>query len=90
MKILQINSVYGYGSTGRIVESIHKACISKDIDSYVIFSRLGAINSTKKEVEETDNIIRVYNDKEFKEHVLKAVLLDKHGLYSNKSTYFII
>ncbi|NLP21342.1 MAG: glycosyltransferase [Erysipelotrichaceae bacterium] len=90
MKILQINSVYGYGSTGRIVESIHKACISKDIDSYVIFSRLGAINSTKKEVEETDNIIRVYNDKEFKEHVLKAVLLDKHGLYSNKSTYVII
>jgi len=90
MKILQVNSVYGYGSTGRIVESIHKACISKGIDSYVIFSRLGAINSTEKEVEETDNIIRVYNDKEFKEHVLKAVLLDKHGLYSNKSTYVII
>ena len=90
MKILQVNSVYGYGSTGRIVETIHKACISKGIDSYVIFSRLGAINSTKKEVEETDNIIRVYNDKEFKEHVLKAVLLDKHGLYSNKSTYVII
>jgi len=90
MKILQINSVYGYGSTGRIVESIHKTCIKKGIDSYVIFSRLGAINSTEQEVEETDNIIRVYNDKEFKEHVLKAVLLDKHGLYSNKSTYVII
>lgn len=90
MKILQVNSVYGYGSTGRIVETIHKACISKGIDSYVIFSRLGAINSTKKEVEETENIIRVYNDKEFKEHVLKAVLLDKHGLYSNKNTYVII
>ena len=90
MKILQVNSVYGYGSTGRIVESIHKACISKGIDSYVIFSRLGAINSTEQEVEETDNIIRVYNDKEFKEHVLKAVLLDKHGLYSNKNTYVII
>ena len=90
MKILQINSVYGYGSTGRIVESIHKTCIKKGIDSYVIFSRLGAINSTEQEVEETDNIIRVYNDTEFKEHVLKAVLLDKHGLYSNKNTYVII
>ena len=90
MKILQINSVYGYGSTGRIVESIHKTCIKKGIDSYVIFSRLGAINSAERKVEETDKIIRIYNDKEFKEHVLKAVLLDKHGLYSTKSTYEII
>lgn len=90
MKVLQINSVYRYGSTGRIVESIHNSCIKNNIESYVIFAREGAINSTKKEVDLNKNIIRIYNDLEFKEHLLKGVFLDRHGLYSDKSTYKII
>ncbi len=90
MRVLQINSVYEYGSTGRIVESIHNSCKNNSIESYVIFAREGAINSSKKEVDINENIIRIYNDLEFKEHVIKGVFFDKHGLYSDKSTYKII
>lgn len=90
MRILQINSVYGYGSTGRIVESIHKSCIEKNIDSYVIFSRLSAINNIEKQVEEDSRVIRFYDDLGMKEHLIKGVLFDKHGLYSNKNTLNII
>lgn len=33
MKVLQINTVYGEGSTGRIVKGIYEACLRSDIDS---------------------------------------------------------
>ena len=38
MKILQINAVYGNGSTGNIVRDIHELCLSKNIDSFVAYS----------------------------------------------------
>ncbi len=38
MKILQINAVYGVGSTGIIVKDIHEMCIEKGIESYVAYS----------------------------------------------------
>lgn len=39
MKIVQINSVYKNGSTGRIVESLHKFYLSKKEESFVIYGR---------------------------------------------------
>ena len=38
MKVLQINAVYGVGSTGIIVEDIHKLSLSKGIESFVAYS----------------------------------------------------
>ena len=38
MKVLHINVVYGVGSTGVIVEDIHKLSIENGIDSYVAYS----------------------------------------------------
>ena len=32
MRVLQINTVYGQGSTGKIVESLHDFCLSNNID----------------------------------------------------------
>lgn len=39
MKLLQINAVYGYGSTGKIVQSIHELALSKGAQSYVAYSQ---------------------------------------------------
>lgn len=39
MKVLQINVTYGVGSTGRIVQDIHKSLSLDGIDSYVIYGR---------------------------------------------------
>ena len=44
MKILQINSVYKNGSTGKIVYDIHTGLTSKNIESIVCFGRGNNIN----------------------------------------------
>ena len=38
MKVLQINAVYGTGSTGVILRDIHNLADSKGIESYVAYS----------------------------------------------------
>lgn len=38
MKVLQINAVYGVGSTGVIVKDIHEMCLEHNIDSFVAYS----------------------------------------------------
>ncbi|MEE0839713.1 MAG: glycosyltransferase [Acutalibacteraceae bacterium] len=38
MKILQINTVYGYGSTGVILKDIHELCAVNNIESFVAYS----------------------------------------------------
>ena len=38
MKVLHINAVYGMGSTGVIVEDIHKLCLEENIESFVAYS----------------------------------------------------
>lgn len=39
MKVLFINSVYKRGSTGKIVEQLHKYCTNNGIESYVCYGR---------------------------------------------------
>ncbi len=39
MKVLQINCVYGKGSTGYIVESLHKEYRKRGVDSVVVYGR---------------------------------------------------
>ena len=38
MKVLQINAVFGFGSTGIIVEDIHKSLLNEGIESFVAYS----------------------------------------------------
>lgn len=84
MKVLQINSVYGFGSTGKIVADIHQNCLNKGIESYVIYSRNQVDNNQMK------NVYRFYDALGFYKHVILGVLFDKHGLYSKKNTKKII
>lgn len=39
MKVLQVNVVYGKGSTGKITEVLHNGLLEKDIDSFVCYGR---------------------------------------------------
>ncbi|MCR5348861.1 MAG: glycosyltransferase [Bacilli bacterium] len=39
MRVVQINIVYGKGSTGRIVETLHHRYLESGIDSHVLFGR---------------------------------------------------
>ncbi|MEA4821216.1 MAG: glycosyltransferase [Erysipelotrichales bacterium] len=84
MKVLQINSVYGFGSTGKIVADIHQNCLNKGIESYVIYSRNQVDNNQMK------NVYRFYDALGFYKHVILGVLFDKHGLYSKNNTKKII
>lgn len=39
MKVLQINAIYGYGSTGVITKAIQQCCLDNGIDAYVAFPK---------------------------------------------------
>ena len=39
MKILQINVVYGIGSTGKIVKDIHESLLNNGVNSFVLYGR---------------------------------------------------
>lgn len=39
MKVLQINAVYGHGSTGVITKAIRQCCLDNGIDAYVAFPK---------------------------------------------------
>lgn len=39
MKVVQVNVIYGHGSTGRIVETLHKQYLKLGHDSYVLYGR---------------------------------------------------
>ncbi|MCF0114788.1 MAG: glycosyltransferase, partial [Erysipelotrichaceae bacterium] len=90
MKIVQINSVYGYGSTGRIVRDIHHALLNEGHDSYVIYGRTGAIGSQQLDKANEKNVFYLQNGFEEKQHILFGTLWDKHGQYSKKNTQTII
>ena len=89
MKILQINSVYGYGSTGKIVYKIHHELLDKNDESFVIYGRKGAIGDSRELVND-NNCYYIDNDFEIIDHVIRGTLLDRHGLYSDRNTNKII
>ncbi|MGL4754837.1 MAG: glycosyltransferase [Aeromonadaceae bacterium] len=78
MKILQINSVCGIGSTGRIATDIHASLKVKGIESYIIYGR--------GEPRSCDNAIKISNIIDFYSHALQTRLLDNHGFCSTKAT----
>ena len=78
MKILQINSVCGIRSTGRIATDIHKVLIEKDYESYIAYGR-----SLPLACKTTIKIGNKFNEYF---HYILSVVFDKHGLGSRMAT----
>ena len=78
MKVLQINSVYGIGSTGRIAKDLNDLLIDKGHESYVAYGR--------ESITEDDNVIRIGSKLDNYFHVAVTRLLDRHGFASKKAT----
>jgi len=69
VKVLQINTVCGIGSTGRIVTDIHKMLIEQGHESVVAYGRGTAHNC--------DNTIKIGNNLDFYTHALKKRIIAK-------------
>lgn len=82
MKILQINSVFKRGSTGRIADDIHQLLLEHGHDSKVAYGRYP--------VEDTLNTIKIGNKLDNYKHVLKTRVFDLHGFGSKKETEIFI
>jgi glycosyltransferase involved in cell wall biosynthesis len=78
MKVLQVNTVCGTGSTGRIAADIHKMLIEQRHESIVAYGRGTTHNC--------DNTIKIGNNLDFYRHALKTRILDKHGFGSKNAT----
>lgn len=82
MKILQINSVFKRGSTGRIADDIHQLLLEHGHDSKVAYGRYP--------VEDSLNTIKIGNKLDNYKHVLKTRVFDLHGFGSKKETKIFI
>lgn len=71
MKVLQINSVCGIGSTGRIATHISSKLKSKGHESYIAYGRGIA--------KDENNAIKIGSKLDNYTHVTKTRLLDQHG-----------
>jgi glycosyltransferase involved in cell wall biosynthesis len=78
VKVLQINSVCGVGSTGRIATDIDKVLKKNGHKSYIAYGR-----GTGRDC---DTTIKIGNNLDNYIHVVKTRLLDKHGLGSKRAT----
>lgn len=79
LNILQINSVCGIGSTGRIATDIHTALQAKGIDSHIMYGRA--------EARGCDSAIKISNQLDFYSHALQTRLFDNHGFCSTNATH---
>lgn len=78
VKVLQINSVCGIGSTGRIATDIHANLIQQGHESYIAYGRGTPLNC--------DMAIRIGNNLDNYMHVAKTRIFDRHGLGSKRAT----
>lgn len=77
MKIVQINSYCGYGSTGRIVVDISKKLNENNYENYIFY---GVGKSSY------ENSIKFGGTFNLRGHQIKTRLLGKHGFYSKNVT----
>ena len=81
MKIVQINSVYESGSTGKICSEISKLLTEKGIENYILY----AIGNSK-----SPNAIKYMSEKEVKLQALKSKISGKYGFCTKQSTNRLI
>lgn len=79
MKILQINAVYGIGSTGKNVEEMHNYLKQHKIDSYVGYA-------IKSSVVDDEKIFKIGNYLDYKFHALMSRIIGKQGYFSKSTT----
>lgn len=84
MKVLQINSVCGVGSTGRIATDIYEILKSQGHDCKVVYGR-GSANNIP-----INDTYRIGNDCDVNFHAMMTRITDKTGFYSRKSTTKLI
>ena len=78
MKVLQINSVCGYGSTGRIAADLSRYLTQSGDDCLIAYGRGHAPGDVKS--------IRIGNDLAVNLHGVCSRITDKHGFYSKRAT----
>ena len=81
-KILQINSVYDFGSTGKIVKGVHLQALKEGMNSKVIYGR--------KKKNENENSKFVGSNFEVANSIFRSRFFDEHGLSSKKTTKEVI
>ncbi|MCH5261449.1 MAG: glycosyltransferase [Lachnospiraceae bacterium] len=77
-KIVQINTVYGTGSTGKIMASLYQLALSEGHDVYVVYGRGNAPSDTRE--------YKIGNRLDFLQHVLINFFLGKSGFGSKAVT----
>lgn len=77
--VLQINSVVGYGSTGRIAEELGKAVKKRGWEPYIAYGRKGLVSSESK-------LVKISNRTDVLFHVLVTRVFDIHGFVSRHTT----
>lgn len=78
MKVLQINSVCGYGSTGRIATDFYDVLEKEGHECCIAYGRGKAPEKYKT--------IKIGNKMDFLTHVLKSRIFDLHGFGSRRAT----
>lgn len=78
MKILQINSVCGYGSTGRIATDLYDVLEKEGHECCIAYGRGNAPQGY--------NVIKIGNEIDIVNHIMKTRLFDLHGFGSKKAT----
>lgn len=81
MKILQINAIYGGGSTGRTTAELDKGLMERGISSIVAVSK----SNIKR-----DNIYIIGNKLDWKIHAFLSRLWGKQGYFSKRATKGLI
>ncbi|UJP64457.1 glycosyltransferase [Mongoliitalea daihaiensis] len=82
MKLLQINSTLGVGSTGRIVEDLGAFVIANDGESIVAFGR-----SARKSKSKT---LKIGSKLDQLNHLVQTRAFDTHGFHSERATAKLI
>ena len=80
MKVMQINAVFGLGSTGKIVADMHALCLENGIESYVAYS------TADRPDREIVNGYRIGGTLGKKMHAFLSRLSGKQGYYSRCAT----
>lgn len=81
MKVVQINSCFGSGSTGKIAEGIMNVLDEKNIENYAFYG--AGTSENKKAFKMNGNLYLKFN-------ILKTRLFGKHGFYSHFATFRMI
>ena len=77
MKIVLINAVYEYSSTGRTTKEMHLSLIDRGIDSYVF--------CTNKSIPE-DKVYLIGSKLDYKLHAILSRILGLQGYFSHCAT----